>query len=96
MGGMGQVQCCGSMAVGAAPPCCSQPCCSRSWRKDAKGPASLATPGSLEPSKKILQELVCYNLFIWYVSRGAFATKSLPAGGDKKERNHNLLCLPGK
>ena len=95
---MGQVQCRGFVALGAALPFSFQPCSSRSWRKDTEGPASLAPPGSLEPSKKALkihslQGLVCYNLFSCE-SRDAFPTWSLPAGGDEKEKNPHLQCLP--
>lgn len=69
-----------------------------SQRKDAEGPASLAPPGSLEPSKKALkirslQGLLCYSLFS-YESRDAFPTQSLTAGGDKRERTPRLQCLP--
>lgn len=72
---MGQVPRWGSAALGAVPPLSAQPCSCRSQKKDAEGPASLAPPGSFEPSRKALkihslQGIVCYNLFS-YESRNA-------------------------
>lgn len=91
---MGQVWCWGSVALGAAPPLSSHPCSRRSQKEVAEGPASLAPPGSFEPSKKALkirslQGMVCYNLFS-YESRNALPPWGLPAGGGKKETNPRL------